>query len=87
MENPPVEYFEHEVKGEYELYRRIARWIMMGEDTPDKLTEKMLVASSRSLKVGNPRARALGRMQGLMRRERGSRRRVTYRLRKRVKRT
>jgi len=72
-----LEYFEHEVKGEYELCRRMAHWIAMGEDTPDKLTEKTLVASSKSLKVVNTmRAGALGWMQeiGLVRRERDGRR-------------
>jgi len=63
----------------------MARWIMMGEDTADKLTEKMLVGSSKSVKVVNTmRAGALGRMQelGLMKRERDGRR-VRYHLRDR----
>ncbi|MCJ2555754.1 MAG: hypothetical protein LN415_01420 [Candidatus Thermoplasmatota archaeon] len=80
-----LEYFEHEVKGEYELYRRMARWIASGEDTPDRLTAKMLVGSSKSVKVVNTmRAGALGRMQelGLVRRERDGRR-VRYHVRER----
>ncbi|MCJ2511787.1 MAG: hypothetical protein KAS60_02045 [Thermoplasmata archaeon] len=63
----------------------MAHWIAMGEDTADKLTEKMLVGNSKSVKVVNTmRAGALGRMQelGPVRRERDGRR-VRYHLRDR----